>query len=115
MIDIELDIKNFLAIKQAKIKTVNNITVIIAPNRAGKTQLMLLIYSILWSWWKVSKDNHFLDLYEGTIMRDIYPEFKKTRDLENELKKKIKNVLLVKKTEDILMWGKKEYNVSLKS
>jgi len=37
MFDLEINLENFLSIKKATVKSKNNITVIIAPNRAGKT------------------------------------------------------------------------------
>ncbi len=96
MLNLELKLKNFLSIKEADLNSKNNITVLIAPNRAGKTQIMLLLYSIFWSWWKVSKDN------------------KKSKDFEEELKRKIKNVLLLKKIDELKAWDKKTYNIELR-
>ncbi len=116
MFDLKLKVENFLAIKKAELRSKNNITVLVAPNRAGKTQMMLLLYSIFWSWWKVSKDNNFLELYGGTIMRDLYPEFKKSREFEKELKEKMQNVFLLKKSVDeVLSWSGNKYNVLLTS
>jgi len=84
---------------------------------------MLLIYSILWSWWKVSRNYHLISKAEEDennkhfqIMREnLYQDLKRNRDFENELKTKTKNVFLVKNIEDILTWEKKSYKVSLKS
>jgi predicted ATPase len=42
----DLEIKNFLAIKKADLKSNQPLTVLVAPNRAGKTQILYLLYSI---------------------------------------------------------------------
>ena len=102
MFNLNLEIENFLAIKKANLESKNNITVLIAPNRAGKTQIMLLLYSIFWVWWKVSKNNNFLELYDGTIMRDLYPEFKRSREFERELKEKEWETLTLSRTKEEL-------------
>ena len=54
---MNLQIENFLAVKKANIKINNNIVILIAPNRAGKTQILQLLYGIFWCIWKIKKDN----------------------------------------------------------
>ena len=93
MFDLEIKLENFLSIKEATVKSKNNITVIIAPNRAGKTQLMLLIYSIFWSWWREN-----IDRYNHSI-----------------LLQKLKSVYLLKSINDLVKWDKNKLTVELKS
>ena len=94
MFDLELNVKNFLAIREANIKSKNNITVIVAPNGAGKTQIMLLLYAIFWTCWKISKEN-------GSF--------------EPELKRKIEDVFLLKSVDEIVSWDKDSCSVELSS
>ncbi|GAB6071738.1 AAA family ATPase [Venenivibrio stagnispumantis] len=99
MLDLKLKLKNFLSIREADLRSKNNITILIAPNRAGKTQIMLLLYSIFWSYWKISKEN--LE--------------KNNKDFENILKRKIKDVFLLKNIDELKAWDKKTYNIELNS
>ncbi|WP_456400482.1 hypothetical protein, partial [Persephonella sp.] len=94
MIDLQLKLENFLSIKKANVESKNNITVLIAPNRAGKTQLMLLLYSVLWSLWKEQKDK------KGFI---------------TSLPFKLRNVYLLKSLDDVIKWDKKTSTIKLNS
>lgn len=99
MIDLELKLKNFLSVREANLKSKNNITILIAPNRAGKTQIMLLIYSIFWSFWKISKENLGKD----------------KRYFESTLKRKLKDTFLLKSVGELKSWNAETYSVKLNS
>jgi len=95
MFDLKLEIENFLSIKKAKIKNFNNITILVAPNRAGKTQLLQFLYSFFWSLWIEQKEKE---------------------NLFFQIDKKIKNVFLIKNKKDLLSWGKEKgfFNLTIK-
>jgi predicted ATPase len=94
MFNLNLEIENFLAIKKANLESKNNITVLIAPNKAGKSQLLLLLYAILWSFWKEIRDKeNMLTFSTG----------------------KLKNVLLIKNTKDIISWNADKTKIALTS
>ena len=95
MLKFSIELENFLAIKSAKLRSDNNITFIIAPNRAGKTQIMLLLYAFFWNLW-----------YEG---RSGTKEDLKFSDFIS----KIKKVFLINKTEELISWGKKESKATI--
>jgi predicted ATPase len=96
MFDFKLKLENFLSIKRGEVNSKNNITILLAPNRAGKTQILLLLYSIFWSLWKAYKDKD---------------DFSKEK-FEKELKKKLQNVFLIKKVDEILSWESKKYSIT---
>jgi len=82
MFKLSIEIEDFLSIKRANLKSDNNITFIIAPNRAGKTQIMLFLYSLFWSVWHENKGEKFtLTFYS-----------------------KLRNVFLVKALKDLISW-----------
>jgi len=85
MFNLKLEVENFLAIKRAKLESNSNITFIIAPNRAGKTQIMLFLYSFFWSLWRKRVDELF--------------------SIHQIMDKKLKNVFLVKNLEDLISWN----------
>ncbi|GEM_PF-6648151 len=51
-IALKMKISNFLSIKKAGLESRNGLTVLVAPNKSGKTHLLLFLYSIFWSLWK---------------------------------------------------------------
>jgi len=93
MFNLNLEIENFLAIKKANLESKNNITVLIAPNRAGKTQLMQMLYTVLWSLWRELHDRKHFTLYH--------------------LRSKIKNVFLLRKINELHSWDSETFNFSL--
>lgn len=101
MFELDVNLINFLSVKKAEIRSKNNITILIAPNKAGKTQIMLMLYSIFWSLWKISKDK--------------IPEERIKKAFEDELRRKIKNVFLIKNLEDISNWNDKNYSIKITS
>ncbi len=92
MFKLALEVENFLAVKRAKLRSDNNITLIIAPNRAGKTQLMLFLYSFFWSLWR--------DIKEG-------------KPIFFSIGSKLKNVFLIKNLRDLISWGSYECKFSI--
>jgi len=99
LIDLELELRNFLSVREANLKSRNNITILIAPNRAGKTQIMLLLYSIFWSCWKISKENLGKD----------------KKYFESALKRKLKDTFLLKSIDELKSWDAKTYSIKLNS
>jgi len=87
MLKLAIEVENFLAVRRAKLRSDNNITFIIAPNRAGKTQIMLFLYSFFWSLWREKKESR-------STLSSITP--------------KLKNVFLIKKLKDLMSWGSNE-------
>ena len=92
MSQLEVYIENFLSIKSARLEANANITFIIAPNRAGKTQLLLLLYTYYWSLWK-----HFTD--------------KSSSNASKIFKEKLKGTFLVKELTDLIKWGENNTKV----
>ncbi len=84
---MELSVKGFGALEKAELQSDNNIVVIIAPNRAGKTHILLLLYTIYWVLWKLLK--------EGEVKGEGYVKV---------FRQKIKDVFLVKSLEDLVNW-----------
>ncbi len=91
--ELQLKLENFLSIKEAKLSSSSNVIFILAPNRAGKTQILYFLYSYLWSLWKQTKD--------------------KKESLKSVFSRKIKNVFLVKTVKDLISWSSKEAKISL--
>lgn len=97
---MKLYLKNFLSIKEAELSFSESINVIVSPNAAGKTQIMMLIYSILWTFWKVSADSKGERTDRG--FRQIFSE-------------KLKNVFLVKELKDLINWEEEDCIVEFRS
>jgi len=95
MSQLEVYIENFLSIKSARLKANANITFIIAPNRAGKTQLLLLLYTYYWSLWKLYT--------EGS-----------SSNASKIFKEKLKGTFLVKKLTDLIKWNENNTKVLIK-
>jgi len=93
MFKLAIDIENFLAVKRTKVRSNNNIVFIIAPNRAGKTQIMLFLYTFFWSLWREQKENK--PVFSG-------------------INSKLKNVFLVKKLKELISWGTNYCRFSVK-
>ncbi|WP_457641822.1 AAA family ATPase [Persephonella sp.] len=87
MLDLELKLKNFLSIKEAQLKSKNNITVLIAPNRAGKTQILMLLYAIFWS-----------------LHKHISGEYQKKGLKQNEMKKVLERKILNTFLGELMIW-----------
>ncbi|WP_461830001.1 AAA family ATPase [Aquifex sp.] len=90
MFKFSIEVENFLAIKSAKLHSDSNITFIIAPNRAGKTQIMLFLYTFFWNLWYESRNKN-----------------KDNLEFSNFIPK-LRKVFLIKKTEELISWGKNE-------
>lgn len=86
MSELKVRLENFMAVRTAELESKNQIVLLVAPNRAGKTQILLLIYSILWSIWRSRKE--------------------KSRGMQKFLQQKLKNTLLLKKVNDAITWNK---------
>jgi len=95
-LSMNIRISDFLAIRKAKINSKNNLTVLVAPNKAGKTHLLLLIYSIFWSLWKTSKEDKFDDLNDTFSL-------------------KVKNTFLIKDLDELVSWEGNGYKVEFNS
>ncbi len=93
MFKLAIDVENFLAVKRAKLRSDSNITFIIAPNRAGKTQIMLFLYTFFWSVWREQKENK--TLFSG-------------------MNSKLKNVFLVKNLKELISWNSNQCRFSVK-
>ncbi|NPA65145.1 MAG: ATP-binding protein [Epsilonproteobacteria bacterium] len=91
MYSFSLKLRNFLAITDADLESRSPITVIIAPNRAGKTQILLLLYSLFWSLWKDPDQ------------------------AQSGIKSKLKRTFLLKKLSDLIQWEQNSCNFHLKS
>jgi len=96
MFDLKLGVENFLAIKKADLESKNNITVLIAPNRSGKTHLLLLLYTVFWQLWKELKDDNL-------------------PSSDNLFLEKLKSVFLWKKPADFISWNAKESKVKIET
>lgn len=94
MEDLKLKISNFLAIHKAELESHNNLVVIIAPNKSGKTQILKLLYAIYWSLWKVEIDEERFE----TIFQT-----------------KLKKTFLVKNINDLVTWDKKDAQIFFSS
>lgn len=90
MAELSLKLRNFMAVKEAELESKNSIVFLVAPNRAGKTQILLLIYSILWSLWRAGKEG---------------------KDIDKFIRKKIKDTLLLKKISDAVAWNRDKSSV----
>lgn len=88
-----LELKNFLSIKEAKLSSSSNVVFILAPNRAGKTQILYLIYSYLWALWKQTRD-------QKENLKQLFP-------------RKAKSVFLVRTVKDLISWSTQRAEVSI--
>ena len=66
---------NFLSIKKAELISQNNLTLLVAPNRAGKNRLLMLTYCVFWSLWKSTiegnTDKKIVDILKLKIKRNF--------------------------------------------
>ncbi len=92
MFRLAVEVEDFLAIRKAKLKSDNNITFIIAPNRAGKTQIMLFLYSFFWSLWRKNRED---------------------KPLSSFVSPKLKNTFLIRNLKDLISWGSDECRFSI--
>ncbi len=93
MFKLAIEVENFLAIKKAQLRSDNNITFIIAPNRAGKTQIMLFLYTFFWSLWRERREN---------------------KSIFSDIGSKLKNVFLVKELKELISWRGNQCRFSVK-
>ncbi len=89
--ELQLKIRNFLSIKEAELTSSSNIVFILAPNKAGKTQILYLVYTYLWSLWKKNKD--------------------KKDKLGKIFTSKAKKTFLVRNIKDLISWNCKKANI----
>ncbi|RTZ70838.1 MAG: hypothetical protein DSZ30_00020 [Aquificaceae bacterium] len=92
MLPLKLEVENFLAVKKAVLVSNRNVTFIVAPNKAGKTQLMLILYTVFWNLWR----------------SQIEERFPNTKWVE-----KFKNVFLVRKANNLISWKEKVAKIKL--
>lgn len=85
---LRLSVQNFLAIREADLVSQRPIVVLVGPNRTGKTQLLLLLYTFLWCAWKKQVDG------------------------ECPFKSKLERVFLAK-AKDLVRWGANRATVTL--
>jgi len=93
---VEIKMSNFLSIKKADVTSRNNLILLVAPNRAGKTHLLMLIYCIFWSLWRSAK--------EGNA----------DKEMVDILKSKIKRTFLLKSLDELVSWEGKSYEIEVK-
>lgn len=98
-IPFDLKISNFLAIKEGDLTSNNPLTVLVAPNRAGKTQIQYLLYSIFRSHWQASK--------KGDQVNDMIAAKWNFDDIQN--------VFLLDEWADYINWSAQEASVTLQS
>ncbi len=82
---LSLKVNRILAVYRAHLESHTPITLLIGPNRSGKTQLMHWLYSMAWSAWMKQTDSQ--------------------RKFEAYLKQKLKNVFLVRRHAELVSWG----------
>jgi len=92
---MKLKLENFLAIKKAEVESNDNIIILLSPNRGGKTQILLLLYTVFWTLWKNLKDTNKFVLKE------------------NQLKKKLIETFLITKLEELISWEHEHCYVSI--
>ncbi len=91
---LELKLKDFMAIQKADLSASNNLIVLISPNRAGKSQILYLLYSI------------YFELYRAGI---------EEREFNcKSLMSKLKSVFLVSKSHELVRWGAKFSQIDVK-
>ncbi len=82
-----------MAVKEAYLESKNPIVVLVAPNRTGKTQILLLLYSILSSIWRAKVEN-------SKTIRKIFHQ-------------KFKNTLLLRKAGEAITYNKESSRIKL--
>jgi len=92
---IKIKASNFLSIKKAELISQNNLTLLVAPNKAGKTHLLMFIYCVFWSLWKSG--------IEGDTDKKII----------DILKSKIKRTFLLKTLDELISWEEKTYKIEM--
>ncbi len=96
-IALKMKISNFLSIKKAGLESRNGLTVLVAPNKSGKTHLLLFLYSIFWSLWKWK----------------IEKKSKATEKIADILKSKIKRTFLLNQIDELTSWEAKSYSAEI--
>ena len=92
---IKIKASNFLSIKKAELISQNNLILLVAPNKAGKTHLLMFIYCVFWSLWKSG--------IEGDTDKKII----------DILKSKIKITFLLKTLDELISWEEKTYKIEM--
>lgn len=94
MSNMRLELKNFFFIREATLESKNNLIVLLAPNRCGKTHILKLLYSIYWSFWKSKKDRE---------------------DFKRVFPVKAKKVFLIKDLKEFVTWGKEAFFIGFEN
>ncbi len=92
---LKMKVTNFLAIKKAELISQNNLTLLIAPNKAGKTHLLMLIYCIFWSLWRAAKEDN------------------SDKKIVDVLKSKMKKTFLIKSLDELVSWEEESYKIEV--
>lgn len=101
-IPFELKINDFLAIKEGELSSKNPLTVLVAPNRGGKTQILYLLYAIFRGHWKASRWTDSKEIEQQNLINTFL-------NIEE-----LSDVFLFNNNEDYVNWNAQNASVNLK-